>query len=54
MAHQAEGEIGLVAMWGGDAGYESGDADVPGARHRLLMKSGGFEFDDSGSAEFRF
>jgi hypothetical protein len=35
-------------MWAGDAGYESGEADTPGPRHRLHMGSGGFEFDDSG------
>ena len=28
---------GMVTMWEGDAGYESGDADAPGPRHRLLM-----------------
>ena len=38
----------LVAMWAGDAGYESGEADTLGPRHRLHMSSGGFEFDDSG------
>lgn len=38
----------LIAMWEGDAGYESGEADEPGARHRLTMCSGGFKFDDSG------
>lgn len=38
----------LVAMWAGDAGYESGDADLPGPRHRLCMCSGGFQFEDSG------
>lgn len=38
----------LVAMWAGDAGYESGEADTSGPRHRLRMGSGGFEFDDSG------
>lgn len=37
----------LVAMWDGDAGYESGEADTPGPRHRLRMGSAGFEFDDS-------
>ncbi|MCH2171452.1 NUDIX hydrolase [Myxococcota bacterium] len=30
-------EGGVVAMWHGDAGYEAGDADLPGARHRLWM-----------------
>jgi 8-oxo-dGTP pyrophosphatase MutT (NUDIX family) len=38
----------LVAMWEGDAGYASGEADVPGPRHRLRMCSGGYKFDDSG------
>lgn len=28
---------GMVTMWEGDAGYESGDAALPGPRHRLLM-----------------
>ena len=30
-------EAGVVAMWHGDAGYESGDASVEGPRHRLWM-----------------
>jgi 8-oxo-dGTP pyrophosphatase MutT (NUDIX family) len=38
----------LVAMWAGDAGYESGEAGTPGPRHRLRMSSDGFDFDDSG------
>ena len=33
----ARAEGGLVAMWAGDAGYESGDPDAPGPRHRLVM-----------------
>ena len=28
---------GLAAMWAGDAGYETGDANAPGPRHRLVM-----------------
>jgi 8-oxo-dGTP pyrophosphatase MutT (NUDIX family) len=28
---------GPVALWHGDAGYEAGDAEVAGARHRLSM-----------------
>jgi hypothetical protein len=32
---RAEG--GLVALWAGDAGYESGDIDALGPRHRLVM-----------------
>jgi 8-oxo-dGTP pyrophosphatase MutT (NUDIX family) len=31
------GEDGLVALWAGDAGYEAGDADIPGPRHRLVL-----------------
>jgi len=34
------GRDGLVAMWRGDAGYESGDPDMPGARHRLRIAAG--------------
>lgn len=30
-------EAGMVTMWAGDAGYESGDPEAPGPRHRLLM-----------------
>jgi 8-oxo-dGTP pyrophosphatase MutT (NUDIX family) len=29
-----------VLLWNGDAGYESGDADAPGARNRLVMLDG--------------
>jgi 8-oxo-dGTP pyrophosphatase MutT (NUDIX family) len=35
----------LLAMWVGDAGYESGDADVPGRRHRLWMRAAGWELE---------
>jgi 8-oxo-dGTP pyrophosphatase MutT (NUDIX family) len=38
----------LVAMWEGDAGYESGQADTPGSRHRLIMAAGGWRFEDTG------
>jgi len=30
-------ETGMVAMWAGDAGYESMDATIDGSRHRLHM-----------------
>ena len=33
----AKADGGMVAMWTGDAGYESGDPDTPGPRHRLWM-----------------
>jgi hypothetical protein len=39
----------LVAMWEGDAGYESGQADTPGPRHRLHMGANGFSLDDTGA-----
>lgn len=35
----------LCTMWHGDAGYESGEADTPGPRHRLWMRSGGWRFE---------
>lgn len=36
-----------VAMWAGDAGYESGDATLAGPRHRLVMKADGFLFENT-------
>lgn len=37
---------GMVAVWAGDAGYESGDVDAPGSRHRLVMRTPWtFEYD---------
>lgn len=38
---------GPVAMWEGDAGYETGVLDTPGLRHRLVMGTDGFRFEDS-------
>lgn len=35
-----------VAMWRGDAGYETSDANVEGPRHRLVMQPGGFVFEN--------
>ena len=35
VAKDADGQ--LVTLWHGDAGYEAGDATLPGARHRLVM-----------------
>ena len=37
----------LVCMWLGDAGYESGDADAPGPRHRITMTEGPWSFERS-------
>ena len=36
-----------IAMWHGDAGYAESNADVEGARHRLVMAPGGFEFENT-------
>ncbi len=33
-----------VALWEGDAGYDSWDAEIAGPRHRLVMAENGFEF----------
>lgn len=44
----AQREDGVrVAMWEGDAGYASYDADAAGARHRLVMTAGGFRFENT-------
>ena len=37
----------LCAVWAPDAGYESGDLDQPGPRHRLLMTNGGWTYERS-------
>jgi nitrogen fixation-related uncharacterized protein len=34
-----------VSMWAGDAGYEDGDAEKPGPRHRLLMDDRGWRLE---------
>lgn len=44
----AQGDRGIVSMWAGDAGYETGDPTAPGPRHRLEMTSKGYRFDESG------
>ena len=38
---------GAVAMWAGDAGYETSDPSVPGARHRLWMLEDGWRSEIS-------
>ena len=38
---------GVTAMWHGDAGYEDGDPDKPGARHRLWMVENGWHYERS-------
>jgi 8-oxo-dGTP pyrophosphatase MutT (NUDIX family) len=44
MARQGDA---LVTLWQGDAGYASGDADAPGARHRLVMDPAGWRYERS-------
>lgn len=39
---------GVVALWHGDAGYETGDAGVPGPRHRLHMLESGWCYERTG------
>jgi 8-oxo-dGTP pyrophosphatase MutT (NUDIX family) len=44
--HIGKGADGvLAAMWLGDAGYESGDLDAEGARHRLWMRDDGWVYE---------
>lgn len=38
---------GLVAMWHGDAGYDTGDPETPGPRHRLVMLQGAWRYERS-------
>ncbi len=40
----AKSPDGPVAMWEGDAGYETGDIDAAGLQHRLVMGHDGFRF----------
>jgi 8-oxo-dGTP pyrophosphatase MutT (NUDIX family) len=37
----------LLAVWHGDAGYDSGDLDALGGRHRLLMGKGAWVYERS-------
>ncbi len=43
--HIARVEGGVAALWEGDAGYDSGDGDVPGPRHRLWMLPTGWRYE---------
>jgi 8-oxo-dGTP pyrophosphatase MutT (NUDIX family) len=36
---------GPVALWHGDAGYDAGDASLPGSRHRLSMSGEGWRYE---------
>jgi 8-oxo-dGTP pyrophosphatase MutT (NUDIX family) len=39
---------GTFMLYPGDAGYESGDADRPGPRHRILALKDGWQYERSG------
>ena len=43
--HIAVGGDGPVALWHGDAGFETSDANAPGARHRLSMFEGDWRYE---------
>jgi 8-oxo-dGTP pyrophosphatase MutT (NUDIX family) len=45
--HVGRGAGGLATLWHGDAGYETGDADAPGPRHRLWIRDDGWRFERS-------
>jgi 8-oxo-dGTP pyrophosphatase MutT (NUDIX family) len=45
--HMTTSESGPVALWHGDAGYPDGDVGRPGARHRLWMRPGGWQYEDA-------
>ena len=40
-------EGGAVALYHGDSGYETSDADAPGNRHRLWMLADGWRYERS-------
>lgn len=42
--HMTKGPNGLIALWEGDAGYETSDATLSGARHRLEMAKGAYRY----------
>jgi 8-oxo-dGTP pyrophosphatase MutT (NUDIX family) len=46
-------EGGAVALYHGDAGYESGDPDALGDRHRLWMLTGGWRYERDERASAR-
>ncbi len=47
----AEGGAQILVMFRGDAGYESGDAATPGARHRAVLRDGRWEYECRDTAE---
>jgi len=45
--HMARTDEGPVAMWSGDAGYDTDDPTVEGPRHRLSLIEDGYVFTDT-------
>jgi 8-oxo-dGTP pyrophosphatase MutT (NUDIX family) len=41
----AMGDTGPLALWHGDAGWDSSDASAPGSRHRLAMSDDGWRYE---------
>lgn len=41
----AVSQDGQMTLWHGDAGYETGDPDLPGPRHRLWMLPSGWRYE---------
>lgn len=41
----ARADGAMVAMYHGDSGYDTGEAEAPGARHRLWMTEAGWRYD---------
>lgn len=39
-----ENELGRIALYHGDAGFEHTDPDIPGPRHRLMMLKSGWDY----------
>ncbi len=48
--HIGSTDEGPVALWEGDAGYETGDATIEGPRHRLVMALDGYRFEETDPA----
>ena len=40
----AKGADGVASLYPGDAGWEARDADLPGARHRLVFLPSGWRY----------
>jgi 8-oxo-dGTP pyrophosphatase MutT (NUDIX family) len=51
VTHIAKAADGLAALWAGDAAYESGEADAPGPRHRLVMTETAWRYERTGLSE---